>query len=313
MATAGCIGFIGMGSMGMAMVKHLLAESLAEEVIVWNRSLEKCDEVRNLGASVASSLHDLVSAFVSKRSDAIASSSVHLMLTGDEATLSVVKELTNLGLTDTSIISHASTSPEPTKECAELCENSGNTFVCAPVTGRPPAALSGQLIIWASSNSTSASALRLAEANVLKNMGRSVHTISDSDVTKASAYKLITNFLLYASGEMFAETAVMLESNGIERSSLQFFMDELVQGSIFHQYGTRIAKEDYSEGSGAPLRIAVKDLHLIKQMAGGAFTPSLDATVRNMSEAQNREGGNLDWCAIAQEVKRQSSEEGNPS
>mmetsp|Transcript_21315 Transcript_21315/g.87114 ORF Transcript_21315/g.87114 Transcript_21315/m.87114 type:complete len:232 (-) Transcript_21315:3441-4136(-) len=221
MATAGCIGFIGLGSMGIAMVKHLLVENLAEEVIVWNRSLDKCEEARNLGASVASSLHDLVAAFASKRFNVAGPSSVHLMLTGDEATTSVVKEMMNLGLTDTSIISHASTSPEPTRECAELCENAGNAFVCAPVTGRPQAALSGQLIIWASSNSRSASALREAEVNVLKGLGRSVHIISDSDVTKASAYKLITNFMLYASGEMFAETAVMLESKGIERSSLQ--------------------------------------------------------------------------------------------
>ena len=52
------IGLIGTGLMGQALSHHLLAEN--QPLVVFNRSLEKCDELKARGADVATSAQALV-------------------------------------------------------------------------------------------------------------------------------------------------------------------------------------------------------------------------------------------------------------
>ena len=52
------IAFLGTGLMGEPMCKNLLKANLP--LTVWNRSIDKTHELKNLGAEVASSPHDAV-------------------------------------------------------------------------------------------------------------------------------------------------------------------------------------------------------------------------------------------------------------
>lgn len=78
------IGYLGLGKMGKNMVLRLLEHGV--EVVVWNRSPEKVDEVVKSGAIGASSIKDLVGKLDSPRT-------IWLMLPQGEPTSLVLNEL----------------------------------------------------------------------------------------------------------------------------------------------------------------------------------------------------------------------------
>mmetsp|Transcript_12219 Transcript_12219/g.37267 ORF Transcript_12219/g.37267 Transcript_12219/m.37267 type:complete len:310 (-) Transcript_12219:286-1215(-) len=299
-----CIAFLGLGKMGSAIVERLLEVKLAKKLILWNRSREKCAKFEDKGAAVAEDVEALVSMFKEEKKDG-KKCSVHMVLTGDEATTTVAQQLVQAGLSDSVVISHATTSADATAKVSNLLKENNNKFVCAPVTGRPPAAKAGQLVIWVSCDEGNADLVQELKTALFDQMSRSTKVIATDRANKAAIFKLVTNFLLYASGEMFAELAVMLEKNDLDRHAMKDWMGELAHGSIFEVYSTRIAEKDYDSEFGGGLDIAAKDLKLIKQLAKDCCTPTLEAVLAHVQGAHEAKG-NLDWCALAEEVERRS-------
>src|SRR5918998_2087515 len=132
------IGFIGLGIMGKPMAKNLI--EAGHELVVFNRTREKAEELAGDGATVAGSPRE-----VADQADVIItmlpdSPQVEEVLTGEDGVLEGIKE--GALIVDTSTIS-----PVVTEELAAKAKEQGASMLDAPVSGGDVGAIEGTLSI----------------------------------------------------------------------------------------------------------------------------------------------------------------------
>jgi len=130
------IGFIGLGTMGLPMAKHLISANY--KLVVYNRTAEKGKVLEEKGATVVASPQEVASQ----------SEIVFTMLTADAAVEEVilgpngVKEGAKPGLI---VIDSSTISPNTSKKVASVLAKQGVEMLDAPVTGSEPQAIEGIL------------------------------------------------------------------------------------------------------------------------------------------------------------------------
>ena len=135
---AGKVGFIGLGIMGKPMARNLMRAGY--ELVVYNRSQEKTDELAEEGASAAANPRE-----VAEQSDVIVtmlpdSPDVREVVSGEDGVLE--------GIGEGSLLVDMSTiSPVVTEELAAQVEERGARMLDAPVSGGEPGAVEGTLSI----------------------------------------------------------------------------------------------------------------------------------------------------------------------
>mgnify|MGYP001589633618 CR=1 FL=1 len=130
------IGFIGLGTMGSRMAKRLI--SVGYELSVYNRTAEKADELRRLGAWHAENIKRLAG-----NSDVII-----IVVSDDQAVRDVVEDKSGAfagAMPGTVFIDCSTISVEMTKYLARRAELFGCYWLDAPVLGGPAAAEAGLL------------------------------------------------------------------------------------------------------------------------------------------------------------------------
>jgi 2-hydroxy-3-oxopropionate reductase len=132
------IGFIGLGIMGGPMARNLI--DAGYEVVLYNRTKEKAEEIASGGATVADSPRD-----VAESSDVILSMlsdspQVEEVVAGEDGVLEGIKE--GALLVDMSTIS-----PVVTRELEEKIKERGASMLDAPVSGGDVGAQQGTLSI----------------------------------------------------------------------------------------------------------------------------------------------------------------------
>jgi 2-hydroxy-3-oxopropionate reductase len=132
------VGFIGLGIMGKPMAKNLMQAGY--ELVLYNRTREKAEDLANDGAEVAASPKE-----VAENSDMIVtmlpdSPDVHDVVTGEDGVLEGIKK--GALLVDMSTIS-----PVVTEELAEKLRERGVGMLDAPVSGGDVGAIEGTLSI----------------------------------------------------------------------------------------------------------------------------------------------------------------------
>jgi 2-hydroxy-3-oxopropionate reductase len=135
---ADTVGFIGLGIMGKPMAKNLI--EAGHELVVFNRTQSKAEELAGDGATVAGSPRE-----VAERSDVIItmlpdSPQVEEVLVGENGVLEGIKE--GALVVDTSTIS-----PVVTEELAAKVKEKGASMLDAPVSGGDVGAIEGTLSI----------------------------------------------------------------------------------------------------------------------------------------------------------------------
>ncbi|HEX6709623.1 MAG TPA: 2-hydroxy-3-oxopropionate reductase [Rubrobacter sp.] len=132
------IGFIGLGIMGKPMARNLIEAGY--ELVVYNRTREKAEELASEGATVAGSPKD-----VAEQSDIIItmlpdSPQVEEVLTGEDGVLEGVRE-------GALIVDMSTISPVVTEELSEKTRENGASMLDAPVSGGDVGAIDGTLSI----------------------------------------------------------------------------------------------------------------------------------------------------------------------
>jgi 2-hydroxy-3-oxopropionate reductase len=135
---ADTVGFIGLGIMGKPMAKNLI--EAGHELVVYNRTQAKAEELAGDGATVAGSPRE-----VAEQSDVIItmlpdSPQVEEVLVGEDGVLEGIKE--GALVVDTSTIS-----PVVTEELAAKVAEKGASMLDAPVSGGDVGAIEGTLSI----------------------------------------------------------------------------------------------------------------------------------------------------------------------
>ncbi len=132
------VGFIGLGIMGKPMARNLM--QIGHELVVYNRSREKADELAEEGAVVAGSPRE-----VAEQSDVVVtmlpdSPEVREVVAGEDGVFE--------GIGEGSLLVDMSTiSPVVTKELAAEAGKKGVGILDAPVSGGEPGAVEGTLSI----------------------------------------------------------------------------------------------------------------------------------------------------------------------
>ena len=201
--------------MGLPMARHLL--QAGHTLTVYNRTRARADQLKQFNPVVADS-----------PAAAVRDAEVLVTMVADDAALEDVMlgPQGALGALPRGAIhvSMSTISPALSRRLAERHKTAGQTYVAAPVFGRPEAAEAKSLWIVAAGPSQALERIR----PVLEAMGRGVIVAGD-DPPRANVIKLAGNFLLAAAIEAMGEAFALARKYGVAPAELL----DIVNGRLF--------------------------------------------------------------------------------
>ena len=280
------IGVVGLGPMGSAMARCLLAAG--HRVSVFNRSPEKSAALVRDGAVLAASPaaaadNDAVITMVA-HDDA-----VEAMVTGPHGVLAGLREGgVHLAMSTMSIAL--------ADRLTDLHADRGQKFLSVPVLGRPPAAEAGQLFLMAGGADDTIEAMRpLFDA-----VGQRLFVVGPRP-SQANLIKLCANFLIFSTIEQLSEVFALAKKGGVAPAAVF----EILTGSFFNapvhkNYGKLIVDRAF-DPPGANVRLAAKDTRLILQAGESLAVPLPFASIlRDRFLATEARGeAELDFAVIS--------------
>lgn len=245
------VTFIGLGIMGSRMAANLIKGG--NEVLVWNRSPEKTEGLKQVGAKVAASIVAAV-----KDADVLIT-----MLSSPEVIekIALGKEGIILNAKKNSLWINTSTvNPSFVDKMAGKAKEVGLRYLDAPVSGSKGVAEKGELIFLVGGENKD-----LEEARpLLSVMGKSINHFGK--VGGGSKMKMVINLVLAQSMLAFSEAVNLGVASGLDESSIINILSESPVVSPFLKL--KIAKlESKNYDPEFSLQWAHKDLHLILQTA----------------------------------------------
>jgi 3-hydroxyisobutyrate dehydrogenase-like beta-hydroxyacid dehydrogenase len=280
------MGFIGLGGMGEPIARNLL--KAGHSLKVYNRTRSRAEALVSQGATVAGTPAEACTAGV-----------VATMLADDAAVEAVVfgnhGVIEGLGR-DGVHISHGTISTHLSRRLTDAHHERGQSFLAAPVFGRPDAAQAGRLLVVAAGPEEAVERCRPA----LEAIGRKLFVIGP-DPPAANTVKLAGNFLMASMLETLGEAVALLRKSGVDPATfMEIMVGSFFQSPIYEIYGKMIAEQRY-EPAGFKLRLGLKDVRLIMAAVeeAGAPMPIASLVRDNFISAIAQGWGDLDWSAVA--------------
>lgn len=251
------IGFVGLGRMGKPMCRNLMQAGFP--LTVFNRSAAAIAELAEAGARPAGSLAELA-----EHSDVIFTS-----LPTVEA--SQVVFLGRDGLVDSArqrqtLVELSTIGPALARRIGEAADRHGVGFLDAPVSGGPEGAQAATLTIMVGGNPET-----LARVDpILRTLGAHVRRMGD--VGAGSTAKLVNQALTAIHAASAAEALVLAAAAGVDPEALlDVLASSYGHSKMLARSGPRILDREF-EGA-APLRLLIKDLALVEELATDSGAP----------------------------------------
>jgi 3-hydroxyisobutyrate dehydrogenase-like beta-hydroxyacid dehydrogenase len=284
------VTFVGLGSMGTAMARRLMAAG--HTVHVWNRSRGPVDELVAEGAIA-----------IEDPDEIFATGPVFSMLANDNAVASVFSARVLGAAPPASMhVNMATVGLDAADAQADVHAAAGIGYLAAPVLGRPNVAAAGQLNIVASGDQKSIEDVR----PFLEAMGKRVWVVGNA-ARDANVVKIAVNFNLIHAIQALAESETLVEAYGIDPSTfVDILTDVAFTGSAYQGYGKLIAEQDYTPHFSVTL--GAKDLALAARAAEQRHIalPSVPTLQRVYAATLARpELADLDWSATAEITRKQ--------
>jgi 3-hydroxyisobutyrate dehydrogenase-like beta-hydroxyacid dehydrogenase len=266
------------------------------QVVVWNRSRGKAEPLRAAGAEVADAIADAC------RGDAVLT-----MLADDPAVEQTVcgphGVVDALEPNRTIHVSMSTISPALVRELARRHDERGQSFLSAPVLGRPAAAAQGKLFVLAAGEAALIDALRPA----FDALGPRTFVIGDVP-ERANVVKLSCNALIGTMLEAVGETLALALKAGVDpKAYFDVVMATALDSPVYQPYGEPILHRQFEPEFRIPL--ALKDIELAlsagKELA--VPLPILSLLRDHLLEAIAAGDGDLDWSAISLVAQREAS------
>jgi 3-hydroxyisobutyrate dehydrogenase-like beta-hydroxyacid dehydrogenase len=286
------VGFIGLGNMGQAIAGRIIDAGF--DLVVYNRTRSKADELEQKGARVAGSIAEACEG----------RDVVFTMVSNDAALNAVVDDglLATLpkGSIHVPMGTHSVTALTALKD---KHDKAGHEFVAAPVLGRPDAAAAGQLGIVPGGPKAAVEKLGPLWAV----MGRRTFD-AGTNPAGAAAVKLANNMVLGCAVEAMAEAFALTRKFDVEPAVFNEVMtDGLFSAPAYKVYGTIIANEAYDK-VGFSVHLGFKDSNLVLAagQAANVPLPSLNVFRDSLLEALAHGEGDLDWSVMGRVRARAS-------
>jgi 3-hydroxyisobutyrate dehydrogenase len=277
------IGFLGTGLMGQPMVARLLEEGYP--VVVYNRTIEKAESLRPMGARV-----------VDQPEDAILSAECVIVMLADAKAVQQVlySSSTRLALANRTVIQMGTIGPDESREIQTAIVEAGGEYLEAPVLGNPKEAREGQLSVMVGGTPDQYERW----SNLLRTFGHSIYLAGS--VGQAAALKLALNQLIASLVASFALSLSIVLREGI---SVDTFMDIVRKSSYYApSYDKKLQimlDRDFSQPN-FPVRLLLKDVDLILTESDhlGLVAHTLRGIRRILVEAIDSGWGEEDYSAM---------------
>lgn len=276
------IGFIGIGSMGAAMVPNLL--KAGHRVSVWNRNPAAAEALA--GVQVLASPRQ-----------AFDNDTVLTMLADDQAVRSVIIESGALDSARAGCIHvmMATISLALVDELQKLHRSLRVGYVSAPVFGVPAAAARRELNIVAAGDPE----VLAAVAPVLDALGQKTWNLG-ADPIRANVAKIAGNLMLALAIEAMGEATALTESYGLPaRDFLDIVTSTLFASPAYQRYGGSIANKSYEPGFKLPLGLKDVNLALAAAKMKHAVLPAAEVVRETMQKGIEEGLGSKDWSVLA--------------
>jgi 3-hydroxyisobutyrate dehydrogenase len=247
------LGFVGIGMMGAAMVQRLLA--CGWPVSVWNREAERYAEVAPLGAQIVAS-----PAAVAAVSDA----GLVCVLDGpavENCCFGAGGIAEAQGGADI-LVDFSTINPDDTRDLAARLESArGIRWLDAPVSGGPPAALSGRLTVMVG-----------GDAEVLATCRPFLDDLADNlthmgSLGAGQTTKILNQAIVGASYVLMAEVLALAEATEIDPALLpKSLAGGLADGGVLQKIYPLMCAEDFDRPLGYARQLA-KDLGNVRAFA----------------------------------------------
>jgi 3-hydroxyisobutyrate dehydrogenase-like beta-hydroxyacid dehydrogenase len=288
------VGFIGIGSMGAAMVPNLV--KAGHRVSVWNRTLA--------AAKAIESVTVLTSPAAAFENDAVVT-----MLSDDTAVRSVIIDSGALAAArkDCVHVMMSTISLALVEELQELHRSEGIAYVAALVFGVPAVAAKAQLDIMVAGNAEAVATVQ----PLLDAMGQKTWHLGD-DPKHATVAKIAGNMMITLAIEAMGEATALTESYGLKAVDfLEVVTNTMFTSPSYKRYGGNIANNSYEPGF--KLTLGLKDVNLALEAAKAkhALLHATEIVRENMLKAVDQGLGSKDWSALAKVTRRRAGlEEG---
>jgi 3-hydroxyisobutyrate dehydrogenase len=277
------IGFLGTGLMGCPMAERLIAAK--HSVTAYNRTVEKLDPLKAVGAAIAPS-----------PSDAIAASEfVILMLTDTKAIREVLlSEAARSQLSDRMVIQMGTIAPEESQAIRDEVMAAGGEYIEAPVLGSVPEARSGKLIVMVGAEPAQFEKAR----SLLQNFGE--NPILLGSVGSAATIKLALNQLIGSLTSAFALSLGLVLRQGADvEAFMQILRQSALYAPTFDKKLQRMLDRDFTNPN-FPTKHLKKDMDLFLQtaQASGLAIESLEGVQQILTQAIAQQLSDLDYAAL---------------
>jgi 3-hydroxyisobutyrate dehydrogenase len=284
------VAVLGLGIMGSGMASTLLRKGF--DVIVYNRTPQKAQALRSLGASVAQTPAEAAkgAAFViSMLADDAAARAVWL---GSDGALA--------GAAPGTVLIECSTiSVQWAREFAAAAKTRGCEMLDAPVTGTKPHAAAGELLFLVGGSEET-----LARARpVLAAMSRDV--IHLGPVGSGALIKLINNFVSGVQAVALAEALALIERTDLDTAKALAVLTEGAPGSpLVKTLSKRMTASDFTPNF--VLKLMTKDLtYAIEEAKSHSMSlATATAAVDVMRNAIAAGLGDKDFSAVIELLRR---------
>ena len=287
---ANSIGWIGLGRMGEAMVKHLT--QAGHGVSVWNRTRSKAEPLAGYGATIAGSKQELadceiVFTMVSTTDD------LKQVLFGEGGLVAGSRQ-------PKVVVDSSSISQEGSAEIRRQLEAMGVGYLCAPVSGNAKVAKAGKLLIVASGPRM----LYEKAEPYLQAMARKVMWVGEGEL--ARVWKIAHNTMFGVVIQNLCEITVLAEKAGIPRHVFLESINDSVLGSMYTKYKTpTLTNLSFDQVTFTPkLLLKDMDLGLAAARAYGVAMPAAAATRESVARMVGHGHDDIDFAVLLLETAK---------
>jgi 3-hydroxyisobutyrate dehydrogenase len=286
------VGFIGLGVMGQPMALNLARAGT--DLVVWNRSIERCDPLHKAGAQVAQSASEVFRQ----------SGTVILMMANDAALDTVLGRGTADFATHVAqhtIVHMGTTSADYSRELEADIRAAGGRYVEAPVSGSRKPAETGQLVGMMAGELAAVEEVRA----LLKPMCHEI--VVCGPVPTGLLMKLSVNTYLIPMVTALAEAAHLARRYGLNMQQFQAVLDAgPMASSVSRMKVNKLVNEDFEVQ--ASIVDVLKNNRLAAQAARSAClaSPLLDVCHQLYSETVALGYGEADMVAVVRAMEARS-------
>ncbi|KAF2121007.1 NAD binding domain of 6-phosphogluconate dehydrogenase-domain-containing protein [Lophiotrema nucula] len=211
-----CLGWIGLGSMGLAMAtniqKYLIANDMPS-LCYSNRTLSRGDSLQEIGGVPCQSVGELV-----QMCDVIL-----ISVSNDEVLKGIVKEILNSGdITGKIIVDTTTVHPTTSATISSQLQEAHASFIAAPVFGATPLAQAGKLL---SAVAGPSNAIQKISPFLKGVIARNVIQVGH-EPSKALLLKTTSNYITAGLMYLISEAHVFAEKSGLPADVLETLIGE---------------------------------------------------------------------------------------